>query len=218
MKKNYLTIKRKGNFSQTIKKSEFICTIARITTEKEAKHFIRQISKKYSKARHNCYAYLIGMHDEIQRQSDDGEPGGTAGVPILNALKQNDLHNVIAVVTRYFGGIKLGTNGLIRAYSSTTTEAIAKLGIVERVVTKQITFILSYADFEKAKRYMAQHEIEIDQVKYLESVMMTVLIPKNQIKKFHQDLVEYFNKPIEMEIGKEVYHDKTVTAPTLTEK
>lgn len=210
MKENYLTIKKDGSYTEIIKKSEFICSIKRTNSEQEANDFIEEISRKHSKATHNCYAYLLGMRDEIQRASDNGEPSGTAGVPILNALKQNKIHNITAVVTRYFGGIKLGTGGLIRAYNGTTANAIKQIGIVNHVVMNQVSFNLSYADFEKAKYFLEQHQIPIDNVSYAENVVVSILLSKNNINEFHQQFKEYFNKPIELRIGKESYADVEV--------
>ncbi|HIX01886.1 MAG TPA: YigZ family protein [Candidatus Ligilactobacillus excrementigallinarum] len=204
---NYLTIKKDGHFSQVIKKSEFICSIARVNSEEEAQQFINQISPKNKKARHNCFAYLIGNHDEIQRESDNGEPAGTAGVPILNALKQNQLHNVCAVVTRYFGGIKLGTGGLIRAYNSTTAAAIREIGVVNRVVMQQASFNLSYADFEKAKYFLNQNQIQLQDVDYTDQVKLTLMLKHDQIKIFQKQLTNYLNFPITLELGGNTYQD-----------
>ena len=125
MAAQYLTIHQNTEFELVIKKSRFICSLARVHSEQEAQDFITRISKENRKANHNCYAYLLGDNDQIQRESDNGEPSGTAGVPILEALQLAHVHDVCAVVTRYFGGIKLGAGGLIRAYSNVTTEAIA---------------------------------------------------------------------------------------------
>lgn len=114
----YLTIHQNTEFELVIKKSRFICSLARVHSEQEAQDFITRISKENRKANHNCYAYLLGDNDQIQRESDNGEPSGTAGVPILEALQLAHVRDVCAVVTRYFGGIKLGAGGLIRAYST----------------------------------------------------------------------------------------------------
>ena len=114
---SYQTIKEDGQSEIEIKKSRFICSLKRVTSEEEAKDFIQAIKKEHWKANHHCSAFVIGEKNEIQRSSDDGEPSGTAGIPMLEVLKKNELINVIAVVTRYFGGTKLGTGGLIRAYT-----------------------------------------------------------------------------------------------------
>lgn len=208
MKKNYLTIRQTEKLSKTIKKSEFICSIARCDTENDALQFIEQIQTQNSKARHNCFAYLIGMNDEIQRASDNGEPSGTAGVPILNALKQNQLHNVVAVVTRYFGGIKLGTGGLIRAYNGITTATIKKVGIVQRTIMNEVHFELDYPLFEKAKYYLHQNSIKLINTQYAAKVIVSVLIEYSQIKSFKSDFQNYLNKQLTFKTGNEVYCDQ----------
>ena len=110
--------------------------MARISSEDEAKEIIQDVRKEYWKATHNCVAYTLGNHQEIQRSQDDGEPSGTAGVPMLEVLKQRELINTLVVVTRYFGGTKLGAGGLIRAYSSAVSEAIDAIGMVKGVLRK----------------------------------------------------------------------------------
>lgn len=207
MKENYRTIRQTGSYSQVIKKSEFICSITRCDSEEDAQNFIEKISKEHNKARHNCFAYLIGLNDQIQRASDNGEPSGTAGVPILNALKQNHLHNVVAVVTRYFGGIKLGTGGLIRAYNGTTAEAIKEIGIVERVGMNEVLFELEYPLFEKAKYYLEQHEIPIISTDYTDKVVLTVLLPQDQIDSFENEITNYLNTQLTFTLGNENYAD-----------
>ncbi|WP_439646091.1 IMPACT family protein [Secundilactobacillus silagei] len=118
--------------SWKLKKSRFICSVQRATTKETADVFIESVRQANPKANHNCFAYMLGEHDEIQRESDDGEPSGTAGVPILEVLKRMALHDVVAVVTRYFGGTKLGAGGLIRAYSNSTSRAIEQVGLVKK--------------------------------------------------------------------------------------
>lgn len=120
-----------------------------------------QINKLHRKATHNCFAYLIGDHDQIQRESDNGEPSGTAGVPMLEALKANQLHNVLAVVTRYFGGIKLGAGGLIRAYSNSVSQAIEQAGLVERVEQAILKIDVAYSLHDSLLYYLKQANLEI---------------------------------------------------------
>ena len=122
MSEPFLTIAKNTSNEMVIKKSRFICSIARVTSDEAAQQFINQISTENRKATHNCYAYMVGDRDQIQRESDNGEPSGTAGVPILESLQLAKLHNVVAVVTRYFGGIKLGGGGLVRAYTMATSQ------------------------------------------------------------------------------------------------
>src|SRR3954468_14828026 len=123
-----------GEHELEIKKSRFICSIDRAITEAEARAFHERMKKKYWDANHNCLAYLIGERNEFQKANDDGEPSGTAGVPMLEVLKKRTLINTVVVVTRYFGGIKLGAGGLIRAYGKATTEGIDAAKVVERQV------------------------------------------------------------------------------------
>src|SRR5690625_3970862 len=124
----YYTVKTDGTHEINIQKSRFIGYIARVTSEDKAQSFIQTIKKKHYDATHNCSAYLIGEHDQIQKANDDGEPSGTAGVPMLEVLKKLSLKNTVVVVTRYFGGVKLGAGGLIRAYSKVTSETIKSTG------------------------------------------------------------------------------------------
>ena len=210
MKENYRTIRQSGNFSQIIKKSEFICSIARCQSEKEALDFIDQVSNQHNKARHNCFAFMVGLNDQIQRASDNGEPSGTAGVPILNALKQNHLHNVVAVVTRYFGGIKLGTGGLIRAYNGTTAKAIRQIGIVERIGMNEVQFQVEYSRFEKVKYYLEQHDVHLSSTDYAEKITLTVLLPHAKINHFEDALQNFLGVQLSFTIGKESYADQPV--------
>src|SRR5699024_1453395 len=126
MLSSYFTVKKEGSAEVMIKKSQFIGYVKRVETEEDAQAFIQSIKKKHHDATHNCSAYMVGEHDQIQKANDDGEPSGTAGVPILEVLKKKGLKDTAVVVTRYFGGIKLGAGGLIRAYGGTTSEAIRK--------------------------------------------------------------------------------------------
>ena len=123
----YKTISQEGQEEIIIKGSRFICSLKRVTDEEEAKAFIQGVKKEHWKATHNCSAYLIGDTNHIQRAHDDGEPSGTAGVPMLEVLKKNDLRYVAAVVTRYFGGTKLGAGGLIRAYGKSVSSALRSI-------------------------------------------------------------------------------------------
>jgi len=129
----------------TIQKSRFIGHVRRISSEEEARSAIEAISKEHWKANHNCYAYVVGEDSGIQKASDNGEPAGTAGVPILEVIKKKNLRDTLIVVTRYFGGIKLGAGGLIRAYSKTASAAISASGIVERLAMKVFAVKIDYS-------------------------------------------------------------------------
>src|SRR5690625_3762827 len=144
MLSSYFTVKKEGSAEVMIKKSRFIGYVKRVETEEDAQAFIQSIKKKHHDATHNCSAYMIGEHDQIQKANDDGEPSGTAGVPILEVLKKQGLKDTAVVVTRYFGGIKLGAGGLIRAYGSTTSQAIQTTGIVKRQLMQGFTVVVDY--------------------------------------------------------------------------
>ncbi len=145
-----------------LKKSRFICSLKRVETEEEARDFIAQIKKEHHQANHNCMAYTIGDHQEIQRTSDDGEPSGTAGIPMLEILKKREITNVCAVVTRYFGGIKLGAGGLIRAYGGVVNHAIDEVGCVQFVEQEEICLTLDYNLFDSCQRLIFANDLSIE--------------------------------------------------------
>ncbi len=147
MSERIRTIARSGYHELEVKKSRFICTLERVASEEEAKAFVSKIRKRYWDASHNCTAWVIGERGELQRSSDDGEPSGTAGLPMLNVLNQRSLTDVAAVVTRYFGGTLLGAGGLIRAYGQAVSDAIDVVGIVER---RRLTVVVVEADHDLA--------------------------------------------------------------------
>ncbi|MER6395610.1 YigZ family protein [Kitasatospora sp. NPDC059973] len=147
--RQYLTIRHAGSHEIEIKKSRFICHLARVTDEDEAQAFIAGIRKQYWDARHNCTAFVVGDEQRRERSSDDGEPGGTAGVPMLEVLRRRGLTDTAAVVTRYFGGIKLGAGGLVRAYGSAVSEAVDAVGLLER---RPVALLAVAADHTRAGR------------------------------------------------------------------
>ncbi len=171
----FRTIKENAEAEIIEKKSKFIASLFKVSSSDEAEHIIKNIKKKYYDARHNCYAYSVIDNEKIiTKFSDDGEPSGTAGVPILNVLNGNKLTNVLVVVTRYFGGILLGTGGLVRAYSEATKSAIDKTGIVEKQLGYKVMFELSYSEFEKFKYYANLNKISTINVEYVENVIITL--------------------------------------------
>ena len=197
-----ITIKNDFTHEEEIKKSRFICHLKRIENEQEARAFINQIKKEHWKANHNCSAYTLGDRQEIQRSSDDGEPSGTAGVPMLEILKKKELINVCAVVTRYFGGIKLGAGGLIRAYAGAVNNAIEAVGCVEFVVQKELVLTLDYALYDKLQRYLASRNIEIIEPVFLSDITVKCFIEEDQVKSFLSELTEDFNGKISILKGK----------------
>ncbi|MCF7523283.1 IMPACT family protein [Levilactobacillus brevis] len=135
-----------------------------------------QIIAREPKATHHCWAYLLGDHDDVQRESDNGEPSGTAGVPILTVLRRNHLHNTIAVVTRYFGGIKLGAGGLIRAYSNATSTGIEATGVVKRVRQQALILTVDYANYDRLSHYLTEQNIIILGTDYATAVTVTIAV------------------------------------------
>lgn len=157
------------------KKSRFIADVFYIENISEAEEKIKSIKKKYFDARHHCYAYRIIENDGIkEKQSDDGEPSGTAGAPMLNILQKNGLINVLVIVTRYFGGTLLGTGGLVRAYSDATLKAIDEAGIGVQKFGYELEIIIEYKELEKFKYYCKKHNINISQIVYENNIICIV--------------------------------------------
>lgn len=153
-----------------IEKSRFICYLNRAFSEAEAKEYILKIKKMHPNATHHCSAFLMGEHCEMQRSNDDGEPSGTAGVPMLESLKMNQMNDIVAVVVRYFGGIKLGAGGLIRAYSKSVSEALHQAPLTEKVYTKKYSITFTYDFIGKIDYFFTQHDTEIIDKQYEEKV------------------------------------------------
>lgn len=189
MLKQYYTVKQAGVHEITIQKSRFIGYIERVNSETEAQQFIQKIKKKHHDATHNCSAYIIGDHDEIQKANDDGEPSGTAGIPMLEVLKKLTLKNTAVVVTRYFGGIKLGAGGLIRAYSSTTSETIKAIGIVRGELMQGISLTFSYPLLGKIENHLRLSPHIIDDIHYVENVQMLVYVAIDEVKQFKDEMI-----------------------------
>src|SRR5690625_2345495 len=160
MLKQYYTVKEAGTHEINIQNPHLIVYDKRVNKEEEAQLFIQKIKKQQHDATHNCSAYIIGDRDDIQKTNEDGEPGGTAGIPMLEVLKKLSLKNTAVVVTRYFGGIKLGAGGLIRAYSSTTSETIKQIGIVKGELLQGYTVTIAYPLLGKVEN-ASEHLLQI---------------------------------------------------------
>ena len=166
------------------KRSKFIASIFYVETIDEVENAIKQVKKKYHDAKHNCYAYIINEKGNIlKRFSDDGEPSGTAGSPILNTIEKNNLYNVLIIVTRYFGGILLGTGGLVRAYTEAATKSIEKAGIVEQELGYEIEITITYQDFEKLKYYCNKNNIDITNIEYKENIICKIELTNDEMNK-----------------------------------
>lgn len=197
---NYRTIKENGIDEVEIKKSKFICFLKRVDNEEEAIAFIDQIKKEHWKATHNCSAYTIGVNDEIQRANDDGEPSGTAGVPMLEILLKRELKNVVAVVTRYYGGIKLGAGGLIRAYGGSVNRAVDKVGIVERQLQQLIDVTVSYPQSGHVEHSLREANYTIQDISYAEDITYHCVVPLEQEEQFQQDIANWTSAEAKIEI------------------
>lgn len=178
------TIKENTSAQIIEKKSKFIANLFYIQSEEEAERIISEIRKKYYDARHHCYAYSITTKEEnINRMSDDGEPSGTAGSPMLNILQKKNLSNVLIVVTRYFGGILLGTGGLVKAYTEACMQAIQNAIIVQEQLGYEIQIQIPYGDFEKFNYYCNKNKINIIKVDYEENIKCNIEAIKEEKEK-----------------------------------
>lgn len=190
---SYLTVKAKGSDELIIQKSRFIGYVRRVETEEDAQAFIQEIKKKHYDATHNCSAYIIGENDQIQKANDDGEPGGTAGVPILEVLKRQKLKDTAVVITRYFGGIKLGAGGLIRAYGNATTRAIQATGVVKRQLMQGFTVTVDYTLIGKLENELRQSDYVLNSTDYQEKVSFFVYVKKGEEDTFKKWIVDLTN-------------------------
>lgn len=188
---NFRTIKENGSYEIEIKKSRFICHLKRTESEDDAIQFIEMTKKEHWKANHNCSAYIMGERQDIQRAHDDGEPSGTAGVPMLEILKKREINNVTAVVTRYFGGTKLGAGGLIRAYGGVVNEALSSIGIIERQLHQFITVTVSYPVSGKLENQLRQSEHLLQDIHYTDAVSFECVIQLEKIDRFIEETTEW---------------------------
>lgn len=194
----FRTIKEDGQVQKEIKKSRFICHIKRVTTEDEARNFIQAVKKEHYKATHNCSAFILGERSEMKRSNDDGEPSGTAGVPMLGVLENQQLTNVCAVVTRYFGGIKLGAGGLIRAYSSNVALAIKEIGIVHIKEQLGLRIALSYSQYQELPNFLKANHLQEQDTSFTEQVQTTIFVDKDDKDSVIEELIELFNGKIDI--------------------
>ncbi|OCX65271.1 YigZ family protein [Lysinibacillus sp. AR18-8] len=193
MRENYLTVKGYGESEIVISKSRFLTYIERAETEEDAISFIDGIKKLHHNATHNCSAYIIGEHDHIQKANDDGEPSGTAGVPMLEVLKKQGLKDTVVVVTRYFGGIKLGGGGLIRAYGKATTEGLTAAQIVERKLHHVMKVAIDYTWLGKVENEIRSSSYSLEEIRYLEGVEIIVSVLKEEEEQFRSWIIEMTN-------------------------
>lgn len=184
----FISIKENVQTEIVVKKSKFICNLIKVESQEEAEAYIRKIKKKYYDARHNCVAYRV-IEDEkvVEKSSDDGEPSGTAGGPMLNILQKNNLGNVLVVVTRYFGGILLGTGGLVRAYSDATLDAIDISEKVEKCIGIEAEVELDYNNLESFKYYCKKNNIYIKEYDYSEKIICKIQLEEGNKGRLEDD-------------------------------
>ncbi|ADX25125.1 MULTISPECIES: YigZ family protein [Streptococcus] len=194
---NYKTIKDNGLFEEEVKKSRFICQIKRITTEEEGKAFIIAIKKEHYKANHSCSAMIIGDKSQIKRSSDDGEPSGTAGIPMLSVLEKQGLTNLVVVVTRYFGGIKLGTGGLIRAYSGVTAAAIKELGIVDVKKQAGLEVTLTYPQYQTYAQFLEQVALMETETLFSDTITTAIYFDPEREEEILAILTDYYHGKVQ---------------------
>ncbi|MBE6048612.1 MAG: YigZ family protein [Clostridium sp.] len=195
---SYVTVRDFGEDSFEEKKSEFIGYCKRVESEEEAKEFVNEIKNKHKQARHNCYAYIIGENMGIQRYSDDGEPQGTAGIPILEVMKKNEVKDCAVVVTRYFGGILLGTGGLTRAYTKGAAIAIKAAGIVEKVEGVEVIVKIDYDLLGKIQYVCGQNQWHIEDSVYSDKVEIHILAKKDVADIIEKTFIEETNGKAEI--------------------
>lgn len=208
--KSYYTIKNTGNYEVIIQKSRFIGHVMRVQTEKEAQDFIQSIKKEHYNATHNCSAYIIGDQDQFQKANDDGEPSGTAGIPMLEVLKRLKLKNTVVVVTRYFGGIKLGAGGLIRAYSTVTSETIKHVGIVKGDLMQGYSLEITYPLLGKVENFIKESSYIIENILYLENVELNVYVPIDEKEQFVEEITNVTNGQMSLKETSQKYVETEV--------
>ena len=188
------------------KKSRFIATVRLVENEEEALSFIEEMKKKYWNATHNCFAYVIGEHRETVRCSDDGEPSGTAGKPMLDVLLGEEMYNTAVVVTRYFGGTLLGTGGLVRAYSKAVQEGLAQSSIIVKKYGAILKIETDYNGLGKIKYLIGERKIPVLDSEYTDKVQIRIILPEKETDRFVRELTEATNGRVKTEIIEKLYY------------
>ncbi|MFD9603638.1 YigZ family protein [Streptomyces sp. NPDC059970] len=207
MQEQYRTVARAGVHETEINRSRFICALAPAATEQEAQDFVARIRREHPTATHNCFAYVIGADASVQKASDDGEPGGTAGVPMLQMLTRREMRYVVAVVTRYYGGVKLGAGGLIRAYGGVVGEALDELGTITRQRFRLATITVGHERAGKLENDLRATGRSVREVHYAEAVVIEIGLPDADVEGFRGWLADATAGEAELELGGEAYGD-----------
>lgn len=207
MQEQYRTVAGEGVHETEINRSRFICALAPAATEQEAQEFIARIRTEHPTATHNCFAYVIGADATVQRASDDGEPGGTAGVPMLQMLLRREVRYVVAVVTRYYGGVKLGAGGLIRAYGGAVGEALDALGTLTRQRYRLATVTVDHQRAGKLENDLRTTGRHVREVRYADAVAIEIGLPDSDVDAFRAWLADATAGTAGLELGGEAYGD-----------
>ncbi len=205
MTEKYLSVSGECKTQKIIEKSRFITTSRHVESDEEAKAFIAEISGAYGDATHNCYAYICDITGNFMRFSDDGEPQGTAGMPMLEVLKTNALCETAVVVTRYFGGIKLGAGGLVRAYSGCVAENIAAAQKVLYQTCTELKITVDYSFVDTATRFFEERNADVINTEYLNEVIFTVAVKKEEEQEFISQLLNRLNGKVKTQKLREYF-------------
>ncbi|MEU6127552.1 YigZ family protein [Saccharopolyspora sp. NPDC047091] len=207
------TIRRSGEFELEIKRSRFLCALSRADSEERAREFVAQRRKLHHDARHHCSAYVLDVDGRTQRSSDDGEPAGTAGVPMLEVLRHNEITRVVAVVSRYFGGTLLGAGGLVRAYGGAVSAALEQVGLAELRPMRLVSTTVDYLVAGKLENDLRSHGFSVSDVDYSERVRFVVQVPADDVEDFGRWLAEATGGAAEPVLGELVHAEVPVQRP-----
>lgn len=204
---SYLTVAGAAESETEVKRSRFLARVRRTESEDGAREFIEVTRREFWDARHHCSAFVLGAHGEITRSNDDGEPAGTAGAPILQAITGRELSDVVVVVTRYFGGTLLGAGGLVRAYGDTAAQALDSAGVVRRVPAITVLVTAGVADAGRLENALRGRDIGVLDVEYAETVRMTVTVPAHREVELRQAVAEFTHGTGDVELTGESWLD-----------
>ncbi|MER6615904.1 YigZ family protein [Streptomyces xantholiticus] len=207
MQEQYRTVAGEGVHETEINRSRFICALAPAATEEEAQAFVARIRKEHPTATHNCFAYVVGADAAVQKASDDGEPGGTAGVPMMQMLMRREIRYAVAVVTRYYGGVKLGAGGLIRAYGGVVGEALDAVGTVTRKRFRLATVIVDHQRAGKLENDLRATGRQVREVAYADAVRIEIGLAESDVDSFRAWLADVTAGTARLELGGEAYGD-----------
>ena len=205
MEKEIRTVIKRSEYEKIIEKSKFITYLSHVENEEEARAFLAEIRANHSMATHVCYAFVADKLGNLQRFSDDGEPQGTAGVPMLEVLKNRKLYETAVAVVRYFGGIKLGAGGLVRAYSSSVAEALDRAEICSLQICVEYRIETEYTGVDSINKYFNAHACNVLSTDYGEKVTFTVAVKKAEEQAFIDGLIDYMQGRIKTEKGQEYF-------------